>query len=523
MEQPERTDPARLRKSYEQRRLQLMTPAEPASIITLPIFAGIPEKAREKVVEKVAKYMHFVEYAAGDTVIEKGAYSDSAYVIVNGAVEILMGDAPPPGTPQVRGGAHLPPKARPTPMAEKKGMIGRGSGTSGTVILSVPPADMLTGKRTILERGEIFGEISALSRYPVSATVRAEAPLRVLRIQLRGLKTLMQTSKEFKKFLDTRYRERALKGHLKQVELFSKLDAAYIDKLKDKVELLAFEQGQVIVQEGTPADAFFLVRGGYVKVAVRMGTSDLAVTYLRKGDYAGASGLLIDETWPFSLQALEFVEVVKLGKADLQELMAKHPALEDELWKDMMSRLKARGAVARNPTSAEHSQMAMDTGLIHGESVLLIDLSTCTRCDECVRGCSDAHGGTPRFVREGERYRNWLIPTACYQCTDPTCMVECPTGAITRESDSLVVTINPHDHPTRNCIGCGNCAERCPWGNIVMVPFGQRPDGKAEEEATKCDLCHTRSEGPACVQMCPHGSAVRISFREMEQVVATLK
>jgi Fe-S-cluster-containing dehydrogenase component len=173
--------------------------------------------------------------------------------------------------------------------------------------------------------------------------------------------------------------------------------------------------------------------------------------------------------------------------------------------------------------SAEHSQMAMDTGLIHGESVLLIDLSTCTRCDECVRGCSDAHGGVPRFVREGERYRNWLIPTACYQCSDPVCMIDCPTGAITRESDSLLVTINGHAHPTRPCIGCGNCAERCPWGNIIMVPFGTRADGKLEEEATKCDLCVSRSEGPACVQMCPHGSAVRLSFREMEEVVSVLK
>ena len=45
--------------------------------------------------------------------------------------------------------------------------------------------------------------------------------------------------------------------------------------------------------------------------------------------------------------------------------------------------------------------MAMDTGLIHGESVLLIDLQTCTRCDECVRGCANAHGGEPRFIREG--------------------------------------------------------------------------------------------------------------------------
>jgi Fe-S-cluster-containing hydrogenase component 2 len=40
--------------------------------------------------------------------------------------------------------------------------------------------------------------------------------------------------------------------------------------------------------------------------------------------------------------------------------------------------------------------------------------------------------------------------------------------------------------------------------------------------ATKCDLCVDRSHGPACVQMCPHGSAVRISFKDLERVAETL-
>lgn len=512
---------AEIRRSYERRKEQLLVPADPEAIKDLPLFAGIPEKARAKVVEKVGKYIHVVEYAEGDAILDRGAYSDSAYVIISGAVEVLTDGSGGVQAPRVRGGAHLAPRSRPAVQAEQKGMLGRGRGTSGTVILSAPPD--LTGKRTILEPGELFGEISALSRYPVSTSVRAETPVKLLRIQLRGLKTLMQTSKEFKKFLDTRYRERALAIHLREVELFASVDPAFIERLKEKVELLAFEQGQVIVQEGAPADAFYLVRGGYVKVGVRAGSTDLAITYLRKGDYAGAAGLLLDETWPFTLQALESVELIKLGRAEFRELLDNYPGVEDDLWTESIARLKARGAVVRNPTSAGHSQMAMDTGLIHGESVLLIDLTTCTRCDECVRGCADAHGGVPRFVREGERYRNWLIPTACYQCSDPVCMIDCPTGAITRESDSLLVTINDHAHPTRACIGCGNCAERCPWGNIIMVPYGTRADGKLEEEATKCDLCVSRSEGPACVQMCPHGSAVRLSFREMGEVVSVLK
>ena len=500
-------------------RLQVLVPAEAEQLRGLPHFAGIPEKARDKVIEKVRKYIHVVTCEPGEIVLREGDYSDSAYAIVEGAVEVVLSVSAEGQRPDVRGGAHVPPPQRPAARPGAEGLVGRGRGTGGTVILSAFPADVVPGQRTILEAGEIFGEIGALSRYAVSATVRAETPLTLLRIRLPGLRMLLAASKEFRKFLDERYRERTLARHLRSVALFAKVDDEFIERLTQKADLLSFEPGQLIVEEGTPADSFYLVRGGYVKVAVRTGSTDLAVTYLRKGDFAGETAMLLDEAWPFTLQALEHVELVRIGKSEFQALAGRYPHLEESLWGEMIARLKLRGSVGRNPVSSEYMQMAMETGLIHGESVLLIDLSTCTRCDECVRGCADAHGGEPRFIREGQKYRQWLVPTACYQCTDPVCMVDCPTGAITRSVGTLEVTIN---EPT--CIGCTNCAQRCPWGNIIMVERGEkRSDGKPVEVATKCDLCLTRPEGPACVQMCPHGSAVRISFKDLEQVTATLR
>lgn len=514
---PSAPDRAELQRRYE-RRVQLMVPAETEQLVGLSLFSGLPEKARPKVIEKARRYLHLVDLAAGDVVLREGEYSDSAYFVIEGAVEVLL--APPAvegARPKVRGGAHKPPAQRAG--ARPGARVGRGGGSSGTVILSAFPVELEAGQRKILEAGEIFGELSALSRYPVSATVRADAATRLLQIRLPGLRMLMAASKEFKKSLDQRYRERTLARHLQSVPLLQGVEAGFVRRLRDEAELLSFEPGQVIVAEGAPAEALFLVRGGYVKVAARAGAADLAVTYLRTGDYAGEAALLLDEAWPFTLQALEHVELVKLSRELFQDLARSFPEVEETLWNEGLARLKARGLAVRNPTGAEHMQMAMDTGLIHGESVLLIDLSTCTRCDECVRGCADAHGGEPRFVREGQKYRHWLIPTACYQCSDPVCMMDCPTGAITREVGTLEVEI---DEPT--CIGCSNCAKRCPWNNIVMVEREEkRPDGKPVEVASKCDLCLTRPQGPACVQMCPQGSAVRVSFKDLERVTSTLR
>jgi CRP-like cAMP-binding protein/Fe-S-cluster-containing hydrogenase component 2 len=505
-----------LSRRYE-RRMQLLVPADAELLQKQALFAGIPEKARPKVIEKVRRYIHLVQFEEGDVVLREGDYSDSAYFVVSGGVEVVLtGESNT--RPQVRGGAHVRGAQNPNARPDVANMIGRGgAGLSGTVMLSASPVDMVRGDQT-MGPGEIFGEIGALSRYPVSATVRALTKLTLLQIRLPGLRMLLVSSKDFKKSVEERYRTRILSRQLRKVPLFSTLDDAFLQDVTKRAELVSYEPGQVIVEEGATADAFLLVIGGYVKVSVRAGATDLALTYLRKGDFAGESALLLEESWPFTLQALEHVEVGKLTKDMFRAVTAAYPAIEDELWTEAVGRLKARGALKRKPTSSEYVQMAMETGLIHGESVLLIDLSTCTRCDECVRGCADAHGGEPRFIREGEKYRRWLIPTACYQCTDPVCMIDCPTGAITRQVGTLEVTI---DEPT--CIGCSNCANRCPWGNITMVEKDEkRPDGKPIEIATKCDLCLTRPEGPACVQMCPHGSAVRISFKDLDRVTSTL-
>jgi Fe-S-cluster-containing hydrogenase component 2/CRP-like cAMP-binding protein len=512
--------------SLHEKRMKLVAPATVEDLRGLPLFAGIPEKARDVTLKKLAekKYVFWIRYAKGEDVLRLGDYNDSAFYIVEGVVEVILeglgSGGPARATAQTRrqaagGQRSMAGAAAGSPAAAT--MIGRG-GTSGTVILSAFPAAVTAGRRTLLEQGDIFGELSALSRYAVSATVRAETDVKLLQLKLPGLRMVRQTSKEFKKTLDESYRERSLGQHLRRVGILEGVDQATIGRLQAQAELLSFDPGNLIVEQGTPADAFYLVRGGFVKVSVRAGSSDLAMTYLRKGDYVGESALLVEDFWPFNLHALDHVELVKIKKEDFKGILARTPAIEDQLWRQMLDRLKLRGSVMRDPTSAEYTQMAMETGLIHGESVLLIDLSTCTRCDECVRGCADAHGGQPRFIREGERYRSWLIPTACYQCTDPTCMMNCPTGAITRDIGGLEVTINE-----ATCIGCTNCAKQCPWGNITMVEYGKPRDDGVKEFATKCDLCLGRSQGPACVQMCPHGSAIRVNFQDIARVTETLK
>src|SRR5688572_5178241 len=100
-------------------------------------------------------------------------------------------------------------------------------------------------------------------------------------------------------------------------------------------------------------------------------------------------------------------------------------------------------------------------------------------------------------------------------------MVGCPTGAIHRKPTGEV---DIHDF----CIGCNNCAIRCPWGNITMAPTPGRMvtfDGVREERAmiaSKCNLCVGYDEAN-CVHNCPTGAIIRLEpnqfFPEVRDVL----
>jgi CRP-like cAMP-binding protein/Fe-S-cluster-containing hydrogenase component 2 len=490
--------------------------AELARLKTYPFLAPLAEGTLKRLQPNLSER----RYLKGETILRSGEYSDTAFFLKDGIVEVRMTPAAGAAkTPMVKGAGAAGPAtpAAPSPLSavQKSGMA-----ADGTVILSDLP-DVNASNRTLLEPGELFGEINALARYALSSDVVAHTDVVCLAIRTPALRALFKQPElaAFKEQVDNRYRQRTLGAHLRQVDLFAGLSEQVIDRLRQTAELLSFEPGAVIVPQGAPADAFYLVRGGYVKVAVKTGAEhDLSITYLRKGDYAGEISLLLDEPWPFSLEALEYVELVRLSREAFQQIVRSAPAVEQKLWEEVVRRLKERGAAVRNPLASQYLQMAMDTGLIHGESVMLIDMNLCTRCDDCVRACASVHDGTPRFIREGNNYRHWMVPNACYQCSDPACLVGCPTGAITRPLGTREVTINPNV-----CIACHNCSRRCPWGNIIEVPFESPVVKKQVDLPTKCDQCIGRSAGPACVQICPHGALTRISFKDMPQVVKTFK
>ena len=361
--------------------------------------------------------------------------------------------------------------------------------------------------------GDLFGEMTCMSLYPRSATVRAQTDCVTLEM-LRNVLDIMQRNKNFRAQLDKNYRERALDTHLRAVPVFAELTDEFIGSLREKVELVRYTPGQIICRQGDAADAFYLVRVGFVKVSQAHPGGEIILAYLSRGDYFGETGLLHGDVRTATCTALDHVELVRMGADDFNRMIEQFPDIRQKLKTVEQERTQMnqeRLSLARSVPLDNFLQQ----GLMEAQSLLLLDLDNCTRCDACVRACADAHDGVTRLVREGLRFDHYLVATSCRQCLDPLCMVGCPVGSIRRRS-SLEVIIEDW------CIGCGLCAENCPYGNINLHPFDvmvddpENPGRKkaaVKQKATSCDLCTNFAE-PSCVYACPHDAAHRVDPRK---------
>jgi CRP-like cAMP-binding protein/Fe-S-cluster-containing hydrogenase component 2 len=450
-------------------------------------------------------------FKRGEVICREGEYGSTAFYILEGEARVSI--ASPIAHVKTKGTVKRFLGKLSSRLTQRQNDAREGETSQNWIHIDAPVDLNYENPVAILKAGDLFGEMTCMSLYPRSATVRAETDCTMLEM-LRNVLDIMQRNKNFRAQLDLSYRQRALESHLRAVPIFAELTDEFIESLRDKVELLRFTPGQAICRQGEPADSFYLVRIGFVKVSQTHPGGEMVLAYLSRGDYFGEMGLLKGDVRTATCSALDHVEVVRISADDFANMSAEFPQVRQKLEATEQERAKMNrdrlSMVSSTPLDSFLKQ-----GLMEAQSLLLLDLDSCTRCDACVRACADAHDGVTRLVREGLRFDHYLVATSCRQCLDPLCMVGCPVGSI-RRRNSLEVIIEDW------CIGCGLCADNCPYGNINMHPFNVFADvpgaaGKkvaiVKQKATSCDLCSDFAE-PSCVFACPHDAAHRVDPRQ---------
>src|SRR6202166_663840 len=481
-------------------------PLTAEELLRLPVFAGVSvtflELNRGAIIKR--------RYRKGEVICREGEFGSTAFYIVEGMAQVALSTAI--AHVKTQGGAQGFFKRLTSVLVGREEDKREEEARDRTIPIDAS-VDLAYGN-PVAELGprDLFGEMTCMNFYPRSATVQAKTAVVAFEM-LRNVLDIMQKNKTFRAQVDQNYRRRALENHLRGVPMFSELSPDFIAHLKESVELVRYAPGQAIARQGDPADSFYLVRIGFVKITEEYPGGELGLAYLSRGDYFGEIGLLCGGFRTATCTAPDDVEVVKISGDDFRQMVERFPNIRAGLEKISAERRAANEHRLQMMERVPLDQF-LSQGLMEAQSLLILDLKNCTRCDACVNACADAHDGITRLVRDGLRFENYLVATSCRQCRDPLCMVGCPVGSI-RRRNSLEVIIEDW------CVGCGLCARNCPYGNINLHPFqvmNEDPDhpGRTKafvkHKATSCDLCTNLAE-PSCVYACPHDAAHRVDPR----------
>jgi CRP-like cAMP-binding protein/Fe-S-cluster-containing hydrogenase component 2 len=479
---------------------------EAEELLQLPVFKGVSgtflELNRGAIVRR--------RFRPGDIICREGEFGSTAFYILEGKARVSL--SAPIAHVKTQGGAKGFFKRLTSTLAARDADVRDEEARDRTIPIDAS-VDLAYGNPVAeLGPGDLFGEMTCMNFYPRSATVIAETDVVAFEM-LRNVLDIMMKNKSFRAQIDQNYRRRALENHLRGVPMFAGLSSDFIEHLKGSVELQRFAPGQIIARQGDVADSFYLVRIGFVKISETYPGGELVLAYLSRGDYFGEIGLLGGGVRTATCTALDHVEVVRISGGDFRDMVERFPSVRQGL-EAVAAERGAQNQQRMQTVRSVPIDQFLSQGLMEAQSLLILDLNNCTRCDACVNACADAHDGVTRLVREGLRFENFLVATSCRQCRDPLCMVGCPVGSI-RRRNSLEVIIEDW------CIGCGLCARNCPYGNINLHPFDvmvedlERPGRQkavVKQKATSCDLC-THLKEPSCVYACPHDAAHRVDPR----------
>ncbi|MBI5034700.1 MAG: cyclic nucleotide-binding domain-containing protein [Chloroflexi bacterium] len=147
--------------------------------------------------------------------------------------------------------------------------------------------------------------------------------------------------------------------------LFVGLSQQEIDWLAQMAEEISLKKGEVLMEEGTPGDALYLVVEGTLEVTKRSGNSEVVLAMRGVGEVFGEMSLLEPGgLHSATVHAVNDSKLFKISKTVFDELLTKHPAATLAILRTVMTRLRNTEAMMKqNEKMASLGTLA--AGLAH--------------------------------------------------------------------------------------------------------------------------------------------------------------
>jgi len=282
-----------------------------------PVFADVRPKDVDKLIarHKIRKHQPPIwlrRLEPGAVICREGEYGSTAFFVARGSVDVgISSTSGPDRRARTGGGVRGLARRIADAVIPSRQFARRESPRPGFIAIDAPVSLPYDRPVAVIHEGELFGEMSCMSSVPRSATcVAGKGGAECIEMLRSVLEFLKKRSKSFQERIERTYREHTLDAHMRSVPLFAELPEEFLDHLRARVEFVPFEPEGTLCLQGEPADAFYLIRLGYVAVSQQRPGGQVVLRYLGPGQSLGEVGLLVGGVRTATCKALDHVEVV---------------------------------------------------------------------------------------------------------------------------------------------------------------------------------------------------------------------
>lgn len=379
----------------------------------------------------------------------------------------------------------------------------------------------------VLGPGDCCGEGPLFGDFFRRMLAQAASECYLLQVPLAALRDALGMMPMLSAALRAVYKRRLVECTLARIPFLGQLPPAERIALVGSLKPSSFTRGSLLIRQGDPANALYLIESGQVIVE----QDGQTVATLGEGDFFGEIALLTGQPHRASVRAMTPTDVLALPRADFHTLISTRPDLEASLRRVIDQRNRHNAAVHGDRARALGLTQAVGHGLLRGTHLLVRTPGLCPPgCRICEEACVGRHGHQ-RLRLNGTTVDGLDVLDACRQCSvGPECVEACPEGAFERTDEGVLII-------TDKCTGCGACVEACPYDAVASVPNDADPVGAGPlwsllrqararlrrreviplmqaQRADKCDLCHGYVDH-ACVSACPTGALRLVPVEEM--------
>jgi NTE family protein len=162
-----------------------------------------------------------------------------------------------------------------------------------------------------------------------------------------------------------------------EIPIFSSLSPAEHRLIEKKVRLVEFKKGDLVYQEGTPADAFYVIVSGrfHAFTKTKNNSSGETLLYLYRGDHFGETSLLTGKHHSAFVEAKSDGLVLRIEKDDFLKFVQEIPAISLHLSRSLGHRLTKSGEAGSQRREVKIAAFYEHSGL-EGGFQFWIDMAT---------------------------------------------------------------------------------------------------------------------------------------------------